>query len=101
MNDLREPAEAQAISKIFNQRTCLWKCPLIKKILIMKSSKHLHQLNLKMKSDTAHNVTTLLLEELIRNSVHPIVEKDIQNLNAIHKRAELNGGRMQNSLTVL
>ena len=61
----------------------------------------LHQLNLKMKNDTAHNVTTLLLEELTRNSVHPIVEKDIQNLNAIHKRAELNGGRMQNSLIVL
>ena len=83
MNDLREPAEAQAISKIFNQRTCLWNYPLIKKILIMKSSKLLTQINLKMKNDTAHNVTTLLLEELTRNSVHPIVEKDIQNLNAI------------------
>ena len=59
------------------------------------------QLNLKMKNDTAHNVITLLLEELTRNSVHPIVEKDIQNQNAIHKRAELNGGRMRNSLTVL
>jgi hypothetical protein len=54
-----------------------------------------------MKNDTAHNVTTLLLGELTRNSVHPIVEKDIQNLNAIPKRAELNGGRMRNSLIVL
>ena len=71
------------------------------KILIMKSSKLLHQLNLKMKNDTAHNVITLLLEELIRNSVHLIVEKDIQNLNVIHKRAELKGERMQNSLIVL
>jgi hypothetical protein len=40
-------------------------------------------LNLKMKNDTAHNVITLLLEELTRNSVHPIVERDIQNQNAI------------------
>ena len=54
-----------------------------------------------MKSDTVHNVITLLSEELTRNSVHPIVERDTQNQNAIHKRAELNGGRMQNSLTVL
>ena len=29
------------------------------------------------------------------------VEKDIQNLNAILKRAQLKGGRMQNSLIVL
>ena len=101
MNDLRVPANAQAISKIFNQRTCLWKCPLIKKILIMKSSKHLHHLHLKMQNDTAQNVITLLLAELIRNSVHPIVERDIQDQNAIHKRAQLKGGRMQNSLIVL
>ena len=101
MNDQRRPANAEAISKIFNQRTCLWNYPLIKKILIMKSSKLLHQLNLMMKNDTAHNVIILLLEELTRSSVHLIVERDTQNKNAINKRAELNGGRMQNSLTVL
>ena len=67
----------------------------------MKSSKLLHQLNLKIKNDTAHNVIILLLEELTRNSVHLIVERDTQNQNEIHMRAQLKGERMQNSLIVL
>ena len=45
-------------TKIFNQRTCLWNYPLIKKILIMKSSKLLTQINLKMKNDTTHILYT-------------------------------------------
>ena len=54
-----------------------------------------------MKSDTVHNVITLLSEELTRNSVHPIVERDTQNQTTMHTRAQLNAERMQNSLIVL
>ena len=47
-----------------------------------------------MKSDTAHDVKTSLLEEPIRYSVHPIIERDTQKQNAIQKKTKLNEDKM-------